>query len=204
MKWFKSKKSDSIRLSQKYLEINIKDAPTSDRVILKIYSSKLILNLLEQMMDPLFVEEHRPFTSALIDLLLYTLNGCIDASLQDIREGLGLTIKPYEVRISRNSKFMKELKSSMDPRAKKDVTWIHEMQTNVESWLYKLRSYRNRSTHQDPIGWALFRPIKMPGLVNSDKDFHSYFRESFELVKQHCCEIRKRYGKYESYPFLDF
>ncbi len=183
----------------------MKDVPTSDRVIAKLYSSKLILSMLEQLTDPLFVEQHRPFTSALADLLLYTLNGCIDASLQDIREGLGLTLKPHQVCIRPNSKFMNKLTSSVDPRAKTEVEWINEMNRNEQSWLYKLRRYRNRSAHQDPIGWAFYRvEIKMPGLAGSDKDFHYYFGETFELVKRHCREIRGRYGKYQSYPFLDF
>lgn len=200
-------KRNSIHVSTKIVGANMKDAPTTDRVIAKLYSSMLILNILEQLTDPLFVEQHRPFTSALADLLLYTLNGCIDASLQDIREGLGLTLQPHEVSTTRkDNKFMMMLNSSTDPRAKQEITWINDRMNNKQSWYYTLRSYRNRSTHQNPIAWLFFRggPVAMPGLACSDKDFHSYFKETFELVKQHCREVRKRYGKYQPYPFLDF
>ena len=204
-------KENAICVPTKILNANMKDALSTDRVIAKLYGSKLILSMLEQLDDPLFVEYHRPFTSALADLLLYSLNGCIDASLQDIREGLGPSLQPHEVSTSHeNTKFMKMLNLSTDPNAKKEIEWINERMKNKQSWLYKLRDNRNKSAHRDPIGWMFQRTIgsnedvSMPGLVDSDKDFHSYFKETFQLVKGHCLEVRKRYGKYQPYPFLDF
>jgi len=139
----------------------------------------------------------------LADLLLYTLNGCIDALLQDLRESLNLPLKPHEVSIRDGSKFMRELTLSTDPRAQIEIEWIKKMRDNGQSWLCKLRRYRNRSAHRDPIGGAFQRPVKMPGLVGSDKDFHSYFKETYVRVIRHCREVRERYGKYQPCSILD-
>jgi hypothetical protein len=157
-------------------ELTVADI-TTDRVITKLYSSKLIMSILEQFTDPLFVERHRPIILSLVDILLFTLNGCIDASLQDIREGLELNIEPRDVRIGKNSKFMESLNKSDDCRAKKELLWINEMKNNKDSWLYKLRNYRNISTHQVPIGWIFTRPIPtMPKLAGNDRFSHLFYR----------------------------
>jgi len=139
-----------------------------------------------------------------VDALLYELNGAITASLQDINEGLHLNVTPEHISSREHSIFMKELQKCVDPRTSQEIVWIRNMMFDKSDWMYTLRTFRNQSAHRDPIGWALSRPIKMPGLVSTGLDFQTYFKKTYKEVKDHCASIRKRYNKYTSVPLIEF